>query len=123
MKAYSNEFRERVIRAKARGESPLSIAKRLEVSFFWVYHILRRYRTTGSYEALSPHNAGAKPKLSKSDLELLRQTVLEHPDATLKELQKLTGLAVSTATLSRALNQRLKMPLKKNASRKRTKPA
>ena len=121
MRAYSNEFRERVIRARERGEAPLSIAKRLEVSFFWVYNVLRRYRKTGSYEALSSHNAGAKPKLSESDLELLGQTVLEHPDATLQELKELTGFTVSIATLSRALNQRLKMPLKKITSPKRTK--
>jgi transposase len=113
MRAYSNEFRERVIRAIERGEKALSIAKRLEVSFYWVYNLLRRYRTTGSYEALPSHNAGAKPKLSESDLEFLRQTVLEHSDATLEELKELTGFTVSVATISRALNRQLKMPFKK----------
>ena len=120
MRAYSKEFRERVIRASEREESPLSIAQRLEVSFGWVYSLLRRYRTTGSYEAL-PSNAGAKPKLSEYDLELLRQTVHKHPDATLEELKDLTGFSVSTATISRALNKRLKIIVKKNASCKRAK--
>ena len=108
------------MRAMEREESPLSIAQRLEVSFGWVYSLLRRYRTTGSYEAL-PSNAGAKPKLSESDLELLRQTVQEHPDATLEELKDLTGFTVSIATISRALNKRLNITVKKNSSRKRTK--
>jgi transposase len=111
MKAYSKEFRERVIAAKERGEAPLSIAKRLEVSFNWVYSLLRRYLTTGSYEAL-PNNAGAKPKLSESDLEILRQTVRDHPDATLEELKELTGFTVSKATLCRAL-KKLKLSFKK----------
>jgi transposase len=111
MRAYSKEFRERVVAAMKRGEKPLSIAKRLEVSFNWVYNLLKRYRTTGSYEAL-PSNAGAKPKLSESDLEILRQTVLKHPDATLEELKELTGLAVSKATLCRAL-KKLRLSFKK----------
>jgi transposase len=116
MKAYSNDLRERVIRAKERGEAPLSIAKRLEVGFGWVYNILRRYRSTGSYEAL-PRNAGMKPKLSESDLELLRQAVQEHPDATLEELKDLTGFPVSIATICRAL-KKLNLSFKKNTSRK-----
>ena len=123
MKTYSNEFRERVIRATERGEAPLSIAARLEVDWSWVYRLLRRYRATGSYEALSPHNSGAKPKLSECDLEQLRETVLKHPDATLEELKELTGFAVSISTLSRALNKKLKMSFKKNASCHGTKPS
>ena len=113
MKAYSKDLRERVIRSSERGEAPLSIAKRLEVGFGWVYSLLRRYRTTGNYEAL-PLNAGKKPKLSETDLELLRQTVHEHPDATLEELKELTGFSVSIATISRAL-KRLRITFKKNS--------
>ena len=116
MKAYSKDLRERVIRASERGEAPLSIAKRLEVGFGWVYSLLRRYRATGSYEAL-PSNAGKKPKLSEADLELLRQTVHKHPDATLEKLKDLTGFSVSIATIFRAL-KKLKLSLKKNASHK-----
>jgi transposase len=117
MRAYSKEFRERVIRATERGETPLSIAQRLEVSFGWVYSLLRRYRTTGSYDAL-PQNAGVKSKLSASNLDILRQAVYEHPDATLEELKELTGFSVSVATICRALN-RLRLSIKKNTSRKR----
>jgi len=120
MRAYSKDLRERVIKAVERGEAPLSIAQRLEVGFGWVYSLLRRYRATGNYEAL-PLNAGAKPKLSESDLELLRQTIQEHPDATLEELKDLTGFSVSIATISRALNKRLRITVKKNTPCKRTK--
>jgi transposase len=114
MRAYSKDLRERVIKVSARGEPALSIAKRLEVGLGWVYSLLKRYRTTGSYDVL-PSNAGAKPKLSASDLELLRRTVHEHPDATLEELKSLTNFSVSIATISRALNTRLKISYKKNA--------
>jgi transposase len=119
MRAYSKEFRERAVEAMKRGEKPLSIAKRLEVSLCWVYSIWSRYRKTGNYEAL-PNNAGAKLKLSTANLELLKQTVQEHPDATLEELKELTGFNVSVSTICRAL-KRLKLSLKKNTSRKRTK--
>jgi transposase len=104
MKAYSNDLRKRVIDASERGEAPLSIAKRLEVGFGWVYSLLRRYRSTGNYEAL-PSNAGAKPKLSESNLELLHQIVHEQPDATLEELKDLTGFTVSISTICRALKK------------------
>lgn len=117
MKAYSKDLRERVIKAHERGEKPLSIAERLEVSFGWVYSLLRRYRATGNYEALAS-NAGAKPKLSEADLTLLRKTTLERKDATLEELRDLTGFTVSIATISRALNKRLKITYKKNSTRK-----
>jgi transposase len=115
MRAYSKDLRERVIRAIERGEKVLSIAERLEVGFDWIYKLLRRYRATGNYDAL-PQNAGAKPKLSEDDLILLRQMVLEHPDATLEELKDLTGFSVSIATISRALNKRLNISFKKNSS-------
>ena len=121
MRAYSNEFRERVIRASERGEAVQSIAERLEVSFGWAYSLLRRYRKTGSYEALPASNAGVKPKLSQSDLEQLRQTVLSNPDATLEELKKLTDFSVSISTLSRVLNTKLKMPVKKKRCTLRSK--
>jgi transposase len=117
MKAYSKDLRERVIRAIERKEVPLLIAKRLEVGLSWIYKLLQRYRATGNYEAL-PSNAGMKPKLSEADLELLRQTVHKHPDATLEELKELTGFSVSIATISRALNKRLKITIKKNSSPK-----
>ena len=110
MKTYSKEFRERVIKAIERGETPLSIAERLEVCFSWVYKLLKRYRTTGSYEPL-PFKGGVKPKLSESDLEFLRQTVQQHPDATLEELKEMTGFPVSIATISRALKKRLNSKL------------
>ena len=117
MKAYSKDLRERIIRASERGEAPLSIAQRLEVSLCCVYRLLGRYRATGSYEALPP-SGGMKPKLSETDLELLRQTVHEHPDATLEELKEFTGFSVSIATISRALNERLGITVKKNYSPK-----
>jgi transposase len=120
MRVYSKEFRERVIWAMKRGEKPLSIAQRLEVSWGWVYSLLRRYRKTGNYETLPTNNAGVKPKLTTSDLELLNQTVQEHPDATLEELKELTGFTVSKSTICRAL-KKLKLSFKKNASCKRTK--
>jgi hypothetical protein len=37
MEAYSQDLRDRVLRALERGERPVDIARRLEVSRIWVY--------------------------------------------------------------------------------------
>ena len=37
MQAYSQDLRERVLRALARGDRPTEIARRFEVSRVWVY--------------------------------------------------------------------------------------
>jgi len=37
MQAYSQDLRERVLRALARGERPTEMARRFEVSRVWVY--------------------------------------------------------------------------------------
>jgi transposase len=47
MAAYSQDLRERVLRALARGEGATSIAQRLEVSLRWVYHVKDRYERHG----------------------------------------------------------------------------
>jgi len=39
MAAYSQDLRERVLRACERGDSPSQIARRFEVSRVWVYQM------------------------------------------------------------------------------------
>ena len=39
MHAYSQDLRDRVLRALERGERPSDIARRLEVSRVWVYDV------------------------------------------------------------------------------------
>ena len=47
MQAYSQDLRDRVLRALARGEGPSEIARRFEVSRFWVYQVRDREQETG----------------------------------------------------------------------------
>ncbi len=47
MQSYSQDLRDRVFWALARGERPTAIARRLEVSRVWVYQVRRREQKTG----------------------------------------------------------------------------
>ena len=47
MQAYSQDLRERVLRALARGDRPTEIARRFEVSRIWVYQVRAREQETG----------------------------------------------------------------------------
>ena len=52
MRAYPNELRVRVLDAIKDGATVKDVAARFVVSESWVYKILDRYKTTGTYEAL-----------------------------------------------------------------------
>ena len=47
MQSYSQDLRDRVLRALARGEGPSAIARRFEVSRFYVYQVRDREQETG----------------------------------------------------------------------------
>jgi len=47
MRAYSQDLRERVLRALDRGDRPTKIAQRFEVSCNWVYQVRERVKQTG----------------------------------------------------------------------------
>src|SRR5216683_1242611 len=47
MQAYSQDLRERVLRALDRGDRPTEIARRFEVSRVWVYQVRDREQETG----------------------------------------------------------------------------
>ena len=47
MDAYSQDLRERVLRALERGDRPTAIADRFEVSRVWVYQGQTRLKQTG----------------------------------------------------------------------------
>ena len=48
MAAYSQDLRDRVLRGLERGEGATSIARRLEVSLRWVYHVKARFEHKGA---------------------------------------------------------------------------
>ena len=52
MPAYSQDLRERVLRALDRGDRPTEIARRFEVSRVWVYQVRSRVQKTGERSSL-----------------------------------------------------------------------
>jgi transposase len=117
MRAFSNDLRERVWRACQDGTcSPSEVAQDFGVSRSFVFKLLCRYRTEGSWAA-KPRGGNRPPALDASKLTALRRLVRERPDATLAELCRLLharcGVQVRTWTVCRALT-RLRLPLKKS---------
>jgi transposase len=47
MASYSQDLRDRVLRALARNDGPTAIARRFEVSVRWVYEVKERYDLSG----------------------------------------------------------------------------
>jgi transposase len=116
MLPYSHDLRQRVLDAAERHEGSLrQIARRFVVSLSFVVRLLRTHRRTGSIDP-KPHCGGHPPALGPEDLERLRESVRQQPDATLEELRQRLGVACSTMAICRALD-RLGLPLKKKVPR------
>jgi transposase len=118
MKTYSQDLRDRTLRALETGEETQpEIAERFGVSLSFVEKLWNRWRTTG-LSAAKPH-AGRQARRLIDHLDTLRRRVDTQPDATLEELRlyiiKAKGPDVSPATICREL-QRLNLPVKKSPS-------
>jgi transposase len=115
MKAYSQDLRERVVRAcdEQRGTRQ-QIADLFGVSTAWIRRLLQRRRTTGSFAA-KPHVGGAV-KMTSDRRDRLVVLVREQPDATLAELHDRLAAPVHPSTIARTL-LRLALTLKKKVRR------
>ena len=71
MKAYSDDLREKVLKALQSGQLAKDVAARFYVGISWVYKISRRYKQTGSYKALP--RPGVPRKLKDEDIRKLAQ--------------------------------------------------
>ena len=107
MKAYSEDLRERVVRAVAIGTPRDEVAATFAVSVPTITRWLRLKRETGS---LAPRPVPG-PVAVKTDalVAALPERLVEHADATLGEQcswwREASGVQVSTATMSRALTR------------------
>src|SRR5262245_52107734 len=115
MRAYSNDFRRKVVQAYEAGRGSQRVLARLfGVSLSFVQELLQRYRQTGSV-APKPHGGGKPSKVAPHGAEIVRLHT-EQPDASLAErceqLAKRTRVRVSRMTMSRALD-RLELTRKK----------
>src|SRR5439155_23218391 len=114
MKAYSQDLRERVVRAcdEQRGTRQ-QIADLFGVSTSWIRRLLQRRRTTGSFAA-KPH-AGGAVKMNPQRRDRLLLLIREQPDATLAELHDRLAAPVHLSTIARAL-LRLDWTVKKKSA-------
>jgi transposase len=116
MKAYSNDFRQKIVETNWKElESIQQTADRFHVSYSFVWKLLNRYGEIGLVSR-KPHGGGAKPKLNTQQLAVVTQLVEQDNDATLEELvtqlQEKIGVKVSRATMGRVV-QKLKLTRKK----------
>ncbi len=118
-KPYSDDLRERVVRAVEGGISRHKAAGQFDVSVSFVVKLMQRFQATGNFQ---PGDFGGHrtPKLAPHEA-LVRELVAQAPSATLLELQKTLserGVAVGKSSIARFL-QRLRISYKKNALRGR----
>ena len=107
MRAYSEDLRERVVRTVAIGTPRDEVAASFAVSVPTITRWLRLKRETGG---LAPRPVpGPVAVKTEAVMAALPERLAEHADATLAEQctwwREVSGVAVSTATMSRALSR------------------
>ena len=119
MQAYSQDLRERVLRALGRGDCPTEIARRFEVGRAWVYQVRDRLQDTG--ERGSFQIGGHRRSRLVEMQSVLRGWIQADPDLTLVEMQDRLakqGISIKIGALWHQLNQ-WKLTFKKNSARQR----
>lgn len=118
-KPYSQDLRERMVRAVRCGQSRHEVARMFNVSASCVIKLMQRVAATGSCE---PRKFGGHKRYALTEHEdKLRALVAEKPDLTITELwQKITavGIKVGRSAVGRFLLH-LKLTFKKNPARRR----
>jgi transposase len=120
MQPYSQDLRDRVLRALERGDGPTEIARRFEVSRIWVYQVRGRAKETG--ERGSRAIGGYRRSRLADKEQQLRAWIAEQPELTLAELQQRLeqqGVTIKIGALWHQLNK-WNLTFKKNAARHRT---
>ena len=105
MKAYSQDLRQRVLRAADQAQIQAEIAKTFAVSVATIKRYLKQRRETGQ---VVPKAIPGRPAKKGAALEAGLRTQLEaHPDVTLEEHCRLWqaehGMLVSRDSISRAI--------------------
>jgi transposase len=122
MQAYSQDLRERVVRACDEGRGTRQqIADLFGVSTAWIRRLLQRRRETGSFAA-RPRGGAHASKLDDEQHFQLLALVYAQPDATLAELRDRLGAPVHYTTIHRTL-VRQGLTVKKKSSRRPSKSA
>ena len=119
MAAYSQDLRDRVLRALARGDGVTATARRFEVSVRWVDEVKRRQRVHGERES---RPVGGYRRSRVAGLEpQLRAWIKAEADLTLAQLcERLAdqGVTIQPSALWHQLDH-WKLTYKKNSTRQR----
>ena len=119
MQSYSQDLRERVLRALARGEGPSAIAQRFEVSRFYVYQVRDREQESG---VRTSFQIGGHRRSRLEEAEpALRSWIAAEPGLTLEELRErlaVQGIAIKIGALWHQLNK-WNLTFKKTPARQR----
>src|SRR6266567_6237040 len=107
MKAYSQDLRQRIVRAVEQGTPRSDVASLFNVSPSTIKRYLRQKREKGD---IQPKRIPGRPPTKRAALQATLHTQLEaYPDATLQEHCEMWeahgGITVSSSTMSRALQQ------------------
>lgn len=107
MKAYSQDLRERIVRAVEGGMTKSRAARTFSISLATVKNYVRQLQHTGS---LAPKPIPGRPReIARSQDGALVAQLRAYPDVTLDEhcrqWNQEQGTRVSTATMSRAIGR------------------
>jgi transposase len=119
MQSYSQDLRDRVLRALARGDGPSAIARRFEVSRFYVYQVRDREQESGVRTSFQI--GGHRRSRLEAAEAVLRGWIAAEPGLTLAELQERLasqGIAIRIGALWHQLNK-WNLTFKKNPARQR----
>lgn len=119
MYAYSQDLRDRVLRALDRGERPTEIARRFEVSRMWVHQVRARLEQEGRRGSL-PMGGYRKSRIADMESQI-RGWIKKEVDLTLAEMcERLEehGVMIKVPALWHQLDK-WKLTLKKNPARQR----
>jgi transposase len=119
MRAYSQDLRDRVLRALERREPPTEIARRFEVSRVWVYQVREDLQKEGRRSSL---RMGGYRRSCLSDREpRVRAWIEAEVDLTLAEIRERLsreGIQIKIPALWHQLDK-WNLTLKKNPARQR----
>jgi transposase len=101
-KSYSDDLRERVVKARLSGKSVPEVAEIFDVSKDCIFRWVARYQETGSYA--SAKRGGAK-KSKIQDMEKFSEFVQANAHCTLKQMKEKWEDELSEMALSRALKK------------------
>jgi transposase len=116
MRAYSDDLRQRIVRAVERGMPRVEAARLFAVSERTIKRYVRQWRTAGN---LAPGASPGRPRvIAPTDHAHVRAQLADAPDATLAmqcaRWEQATGVAVSASTWCR-MRQRVGWTHKKSA--------